>query len=282
MYCCKRYKYFEPFYTYAIMPVNFPNERPTVFMRDEYIDIWFYGLLAERHIDGLVYQYDKGLIMNIRGLNTNLVNKIQFTRDEEIIEVQPSVVDPTEDENYEDKDPEKLEPDEMKYLQAGIPDQMLTTPGTLVAYLVYDNDGKFRTVKTIYITVQPRAKTVEEEEETTTCCDKIDALAAQIAELAAKINGSTAYSITDEANVYSITTDGSYGQAVTTKETEANAGDTVTFAASTRTYLVTSQSGTEMEINQEDTFHIRSGSTAELYNVWSFVMPSEPVTIHAT
>lgn len=188
MSCCRKrypFDYFFPAYTVAL---NYPEgERPTVFMRDEYLDVWFYGLLAERHIEGLVYQYDKGLVLNVRGLDTDLVNKIQFTRDNQIIEVTPSIVDPTEDENYEDEDPEKLEPEEMKYLQANIPDEFLTTPGTLIAYLVYDNDTKFRTVKTIYITVHPRSKVVAEEE-TTTCCDKIDSLVEQIAELTAKVD----------------------------------------------------------------------------------------------
>lgn len=189
MTCCRKrypFDYFFPPYTISL---NYPEgERPTVFMRDEYIDVWFYGLLAERHVDGLVYQYDKGLILNVRGLDTELVNKFQFTRDGVVIDVTPDVLDPTEEENYEDTDAEKLEPEEMKYLQAAIPDEMLETPGTLTVYLVYDETDKFRTVKTIYITVHPRAKVTEDDEETTTCCDRIDALTEQIAALAEKVD----------------------------------------------------------------------------------------------
>lgn len=188
MTCCRKrypYDYFFPPYAVAL---NWPEgERQTVFMRDEYIDVWFYGLLAERNIEGLVFQYDKGLVLNVRGLDTSLVNKIQFTRDGEIIDVTPNVIDPTADENYVDEDPEKTEPEEMEYLQANIPDEMLTMPGTVIAYLVYDAEGKFRTVKTICITVHPRAKATEDEE-TTTCCDRIDALTEQIAALAEKVD----------------------------------------------------------------------------------------------
>lgn len=76
----------------------------------------------------------------------------------------------------------------MKYLQAAIPDEMLELSGTVVVYLVYENADKFRTVKTIYITVHPREKVSEDDEETTTCCDKIDALTEQIAALTEKVD----------------------------------------------------------------------------------------------
>ena len=184
MSCCNKrypYDYFYPPYT---VQLNWPEgTRPTVYMRDEYIDCWFYGLLAERHIDGLVYQYDKGLILNIRGLDTALVNKIQFTRPDDtvIIDHVPRIVTP--EGEYAEDDPEGFD-----YLQTPIPDELLTKPGTVIAYLVYDNGlDEFRTVKTIYITVNPRSKVIASEDEET-CCDKIAALTAQIEALAAKLD----------------------------------------------------------------------------------------------
>lgn len=185
MSCCNKRYPFDYFYPPYTMQLNWPNTvgvRPTVYMRDEYIDCWFYGLLAERHIDGLVYQYDKGLILNVRGLDTDLVNKIQFTRPDDtvIIDQIPTVIVP-QGEYAED------DPDGWKYLQTPIPDELLEKPGEVVAYLVYDNEGEFRTVKTIYITVHPRSKVIASDEEET-CCDKIAALTAQIEALAAKLD----------------------------------------------------------------------------------------------
>ena len=187
MTCCRKRYPFEYFFPPYAIALNYPEgSRPTVFMRDQYIDCWFYGLLGERHIDGLVYQYDKGLILNVRGLDTELINKIQFTKDDALVEVTPTIVDPTEEEGYEA--PETPGPEDEPYLQAAIPDALLTTPGTILAYLVYTAEGEFRTVKKIYITVHPRSKATETEETETSCCDRIDALTEQIAALAEKVD----------------------------------------------------------------------------------------------
>ncbi len=78
---------------------------------------------------------------------------------------------------------------EQPYLSAAIPDALLEEPGKVVAYLVYNKDGEYRTVKAVYIHVQPREAITAAEDSYTGCgCDdKIAELEATIAELAAKV-----------------------------------------------------------------------------------------------
>lgn len=234
MGCCGSYRSAWPsrFYymPYPVITPNYPAANPSVFMRGKAIDVWFTGVLFERHIEGLVFQYDKGLELNVKGLDTSLVNEIQFARvgdNAGVTVVTPTVVDPSEDEDedtpvtsedtvdftVEDSElnatsttvtlryydamgnlvtqtvtTDTTEP-EQPYLSAAIPDALLEEPGKVVAYLVYNKDGEYRTVKAVYIHVQPREAITAAEDSTTGCgCDdKIAELEATIAELAAKV-----------------------------------------------------------------------------------------------
>ena len=230
--CCKKrryqwpYRYYYP--PYPVMP-NFPAEMPAVFIRDNEIDVWFAGVLFERHVDGLVFQYDKGLKLNIRGLDKDSITAVEFTRKDtpdsavsyDVELVDPSAeedssegqgddvtpVDPDGNDVTPDTDPdsgnaepeepaqeteeEPADPEKLPYFSVAIPDELLTTPGQVIAYCVYKNeDGEYRTVKAVYLTVHERqALKVEDgsSDDGCGCDDKIAALEATIAELAAKV-----------------------------------------------------------------------------------------------
>lgn len=238
MGCCGSYHSAWPsrFYymPYPVITPNYPANAPAVFMRGKTIDVWFTGVLFERHIDGLVFQYDKGLELNVRGLDTTLVNEIQFARVGDTTDatvVTPAVVDPASEEDDDDDRPitsedtvdftvedselnatsstvtlryydsmgnlvtysvtTDTEEEEEPYLSAAIPDELLEKPGKVVAYLVYNKDGEYRTVKAIYIHVQAREAVASEEEDTSADCGcdaKIAELQGTIAELSAKID----------------------------------------------------------------------------------------------
>jgi hypothetical protein len=202
---------------------NFPAEMPAVFIRGDEIDVWFAGVLFERHIDGLVFQYDKGLKLNIRGLDTDSITAVEFTRKDtpdSAVAYDVTLVDPLAEEedtgddttpddpdgndvtptdpdgevtpDSEETTDEEIDPDKLPYFSVAIPDELLLTPGQVIAYCVYKNEeGDYRTVKAIYITVHERqALKSEDEGDSSDCgCDeKIAELKATIAELSAKID----------------------------------------------------------------------------------------------
>lgn len=195
--CCNKQRYQWPYrYYYPLYPVmpNFPAELPAVFIRDNLIDVWFAGVLFERHIDGLVFQYDKGLKLNIRGLDTDSITDVEFTRKDapnNVISAAVTLVEPTADDPEPAED-EEIDPEKLPYFTVDIPDELLTTPGQVIAYCVYKNgDEEYRTVKAIYITVHERQSPTPEEEESSTDCgcdEKIAALQETIAALSAKID----------------------------------------------------------------------------------------------
>ena len=204
---------------------NYPAEYPAVFIRGKEIDCWFSGILFERHIDGLVFQYDTGLKLNIRGLDTESINQVEFTRSDSTdgaVAYTVAIVDPlaasesasdpsgdtTDDTtqtdtgtdgdgtNTETTDGEstseetEIQPEDKPYLSVSIPDELLTKPGTVIAYCTYNGEGEYRTVKAVYITVHERqALKVEEPAEETSCgcTEQIAALQETIAALTERI-----------------------------------------------------------------------------------------------
>lgn len=191
---------------------NFPAEMPAVFIRDNEIDVWFVGVLFERHVDGLVFQYDKGLKLNIRGLDKDSITAVEFTRKDtpdSAVSYDVELVDPSAEEDSgegqgDDVTPvdpdsgnaepeeEPVDPEKLPYFSVAIPDELLTTPGQVIAYCVYKNeDGEYRTVKAVYLTVHERQALKAEdsgEESGCGCDEKIAELQATIAELSAKID----------------------------------------------------------------------------------------------
>ena len=92
----------------------------------------------------------------------------------------------------------------------------------------------------------------------------------------------------DTSTFYSITLDGSYGESVTTHAEKAFAGTTVTFSAVAEmaqyvTFTVTTDGGESVPYTLLTTW-VKPGSTfppepATPYNVYTFTMPSEAVTL---
>lgn len=192
MGCCCNKTAWPYRYYYAPYPVapNYPVENPAVFIRGKEIDCWFAGVLFERHIDGLVFQYDTGLQLNIRGLKEDAITAVEFSRvdtPDSAVSYPVELVDPLAGAEPTE---EETAPEDLPYFSVAIPDELLVKPGTVVAYLVYQNEDEYRTVKAIYITVHERqALKVEDgsSDDGCGCDDKIAALEATIAELAAKV-----------------------------------------------------------------------------------------------
>lgn len=94
-----------------------------------------------------------------------------------------------------------------------------------------------------------------------------------------------------DRSYHSITTDGTYGESVTTKETRANAGDYVYLARASdlSPSIYTTETGTEVQRTYYDEFEIstRGGGTppgppgGNTYIVWRITMPASDIYIAA-
>lgn len=211
--CCKHHEW--PF-RYSIPPYpvfpNYPKTAPAVYIRGKELDVWFAGILFERHIDGVLWQYDKGLKLNVRGLDVESVNEIQFARTDStdgVVAYTPEVVDPlAEEESTEPTEPddgedgeetqtdteEEINPEDLPYLSVAIPDDLLLEPGTIVAYCVYKTEEEYRTIKAIYLTVHERMKVKDPNEETDDACgceERLAEMQAMIDELKDKVDALT-------------------------------------------------------------------------------------------
>ena len=90
----------ELYSTFAVDNGN--HERPEVCMRGNTLDCWFYGCVPIRTIKHALFQYDKGIVLNIHGLNPELVTGIEFARGDVdpavTISGELSIIDPLAEE----------------------------------------------------------------------------------------------------------------------------------------------------------------------------------------
>lgn len=112
------------------------------------------------------------------------------------------------------------------------------------------------------------------------------AMTEQEIETAVDDGWDVAYTITENGYVYSVTTDGSYGDGVNTKVTSACAGDTVLFTIDNSFYSVmtslTVTDGNNNEVQYDDyllPFYSTQDGLTSIINLYGFTMPSSNVAI---
>lgn len=110
--CCSDKKQSQRFATGGLVPWDEiyaafsvdsgDHDRPETCMRGNTLDCWFYGCVPIRTIKHALFQYDKGIVLNIRGLNPDLVTGIEFARGDVDPAVTMSVeltkIDPLDEE----------------------------------------------------------------------------------------------------------------------------------------------------------------------------------------
>lgn len=121
---------------------NYPTEEPRTYVRDNTVNVFFQGALIDVHIEGIVFQYDKGLVLNVHGIDPAVITRVCYAR-----------------ENDKQTVPyELLETEEEGVIACQIPDDMLEEAGILTAYLVHDDEeaGEYQTIRIVSIHIKER------------------------------------------------------------------------------------------------------------------------------